>query len=90
MFTGGTVKMILETKFQGNCINKPSYHGCSQNFSKIMKPEIQECEDWECSKVWRCDTSKDEEPDLVWSKERKETGLLGSGKSSKSLVDCEK
>ena len=27
MFTGGTVKMILETKFQGNCINKSSSHG---------------------------------------------------------------
>ena len=55
-----------------------------------MKPEIQECEDWECSEVWLCDTSEDEEPDMVWSKERKETGLLGSGKNSKSLVDCEK
>ena len=64
--------------------------GCSRNFSKIMKPEIQECEDWECSEVWLCDTSEDEDPDLVWSKERKESGLLGSGKNSKSLVDCEK
>ena len=27
MFTGGIVKMILETKFQGNCINKFSSHG---------------------------------------------------------------
>ena len=31
-----------------------------------------------------------EEPDLVWSKESKESGLLGSGENSNSLVDCEK
>ncbi len=64
--------------------------GCSRNFSKIMKPDIQEREDWECSEVWLCNTDEDEEPDLVWSKERKESGLLGSDKNSKSLVDCEK
>ncbi|HEX2975813.1 MAG TPA: hypothetical protein VHO68_07740 [Bacteroidales bacterium] len=40
--------------------------------------------------VWLCDTDEDEEPDLVWSKELKESDLLGSGKNSKSLVDCEK
>jgi hypothetical protein len=33
---------------------------CSRNFSKIMKPEIQEREDRKCSEVWLCDTSKDE------------------------------
>jgi hypothetical protein len=27
MFTDETVKIILETKFQGNCINKSSSHG---------------------------------------------------------------
>ncbi|RPJ67701.1 MAG: hypothetical protein EHM20_17275 [Alphaproteobacteria bacterium] len=54
-----------------------------------MRPDIQEREDWECSEVWLCDTDEDEEPDLVWSKERKESGLLGSGKNSKYLVDSE-
>jgi len=64
--------------------------GCSRNFSKIMKPDIQEREDWECSEVWLCDANENEEPDMLWSKESKESGLLGSGKNSMSLVDCEK
>lgn len=42
------------------------------------------------SEVWMCDTEENEEPDLVWSKERKESGLLGSGKNSKSVVDYDK
>lgn len=37
-----------------------------------------------------CDTDENEEPDLVWSKERKESGLLGSSNNSKYLVDCDK
>jgi hypothetical protein len=55
-----------------------------------MKPDIQEREDWECSEVWLCNTDENEENDLIWSKEHKESGLLGSGKNSKYLVDCEK
>jgi hypothetical protein len=60
--------------------------GCSRNFSKIMKPEIKESEDWECLKIWKCDNTKYEKPALIWSKNSKENSLLKPGKS---LVDCE-
>lgn len=64
--------------------------GCSRNFSKTMAPEKEEYkEEWECLEVWKCDNNEPEEPVLIWSKEGKESGLLGSS-NNKSLAECEK
>jgi hypothetical protein len=57
---------------------------CSRNFSKIMKPEIEKCEDWECLEVWKCDKSENEESVLIWSNRKENSSLLKLGKS---LVD---
>jgi hypothetical protein len=46
--------------------------GCSRNFSKIMKPEIEEkYDEWQCIDVYKIDSSNPDNKALIWRRELK-------------------